>query len=1519
MRRVYGIMVVFLVATMMLAAQSFTSLWKQVKVAEEKDQPKSALAAIEKIERKAEKEQSYGNLLAAMLRELTLQNEISPDSLKMARKRLTDRQQAWRNEGKGVEALLADVALSPEKVSVDSLIASADSALYRKPNMAPGYEPLIKKGEDSQYFDHDLLSMIILADDKGKTTTDKLAKIYGEENKVVAWRRTLEAITAEKDNGKKIALIDQALTEWKTWKTIGELKNMRNELTCPRYNAEVAEDIVQTHKNVKQVFRSIRNVKSATITLKSDKGETRTYSKAFDIKNEWDIIDADTLDMGKLAYGVWTVSIRDDKGEIKVENQKIYVTDLKVIEQRLPQGKTRVVVVDGTTGSPVPNATVHYKEISTDAPEKTIKTDENGEATLEAEKGERENYRYWVRATKGEDTAMPESNIWTSYSQAGKAKAVLSFTDLFTDRAIYRRGQTVYVTAICHNLYDGKEPVTAPNEKVTLTLKDKQGKDVAEKVVVTDEYGTAVTEFTVPEEGLNGNYYINAKHDIQTARTTIKVEDYKRPTFAVTMEHSHKNRVATDGVYHLGDTAIVSGVAKTYSGVPVVNARVACTVTRNNGWWIARGGEEIKRDTLYTDGDGRFAMEVPMAIPADVDTTWYFSYRYIVKAEVTDNAGETQSASTSLTIQNNRPTKPAEPEKPKMLSASAESFSADNAPVVIMMRNVEQDGKNTYAYYTLCAGNKVVDKGKIEFADSTTYTITYKEEYGDGIQFSVAWIKNGTLYSDNVKVKKYLPSKKLTMEWGTFRDKMYPGQTETWTLRIKNPDGTPSNAQVMAVMYDKSLDALTSFGWMLNDRRTLYTPYTGWHTNSVGSCYFWGSKTLRPIIVKPLAFNQIDAYYKFEEALFPFTRLYRTNSVAKGGKLMYATASREMKSNAAIGSFDAVEESMVVGYAADEADMGEESVNLRSDFSETAFFLPQVMADKNGVATLKFTMPESVTTWRFMALAHDKEMRTALMDTTAITQKKIMIQGRMPRFIRVDDKATIGATVANLTEKKQKATVTLMVKDGETEKKLYTEKKIVTIEAGKTSDVSFNLQESAKCHINESTSLLCVFTAEIPNFSDGEQHMLPVLPNTFEEKTDTATIIVNPRKMMMDALPDLQVPKSKNAITLANAYYANVLTAHVKDTVVSAANDNVLAQLLNLQNADGGFSWYGGMKSSKYITIEVLKTFARLNIMCGKQSRTEYMMDRAFSYAKVQMEEEMCDMKKYGVKYLSQTALDWLYTLAISEKDGGGAERYFRNMIYGETKGDDMQTKAVAAITLNENGKKKKAEEFAESIKQHTVYREDMGRYFDSYRARYSWCDYRIPTHTMCVEALKNVTPQDGQTISEMLRWLVSAKRTQRWDNPINTVNAIYALYSSKDSTVMASYSVKPEDIKGALKVKRAVSGEMKVGKKVKVTLTIEADRDYDFVTVTDNRAACMDPVNQLSGYHWNSRWGYYAEMRDSQSIYHFDQLAKGTHVIETEYYIERTGEYQSGNAEVVCEYAPEFRGYAEPVIINVR
>ena len=116
--------------------------------------------------------------------------------------------------------------------------------------------------------------------------------------------------------------------------------------------------------------------------------------------------------------------------------------------------------------------------------------------------------------------------------------------------------------------------------------------------------------------------------------------------------------------------------------------------------------------------------------------------------------------------------------------------------------------------------------------------------------------------------------------------------------------------------------------------------------------------------------------------------------------------------------------------------------------------------------------------------------------------------------------------------------------------------------------------------------------------------------------------------------------------------------------------------------------------------------------------------------------------------------------------------------------------------------------------------------------------------------------------------------------------------------------------------VNGAQASSFSVGDRVTVRITIEAERDYDFVEVVDKRAACMEPVAQLSGYEW--RGGFYRSTRDNATHFFFDMLSKGRHVIETEYYIDREGNYQTGTCTVQCAYAPEFRGTAKPITIKV-
>jgi uncharacterized protein YfaS (alpha-2-macroglobulin family) len=250
----------------------------------------------------------------------------------------------------------------------------------------------------------------------------------------------------------------------------------------------------------------------------------------------------------------------------------------------------------------------------------------------------------------------------------------------------------------------------------------------------------------------------------------------------------------------------------------------------------------------------------------------------------------------------------------------------------------------------------------------------------------------------------------------------------------------------------------------------------------------------------------------------------------------------------------------------------------------------------------------------------------------------------------------------------------------------------------------------------------------------------------------------------------------------------------------------------------------------------------------------------------------------------------------------------------------------------------------------------------------------------VAIEALQRLTPDDRQTIIEMQRWLLQEKRTQAWDTPINSVNAVYAFLMEKGDqktgnslkldaenatikvdgspldlpkataaigyvktnvsaeskelaiektsegtswgAVYAQFFQESKNIADSgsgITVKREIltsdNSQLKVGDRIKVRITITSDRDYDFVQVVEKRAACMEPVHQLSGWHYGS----YCAPHDCATNYYFDCLSKGTHVIENEYFIDRAGTYETGTCTVECAYAPEFRATTKSQTIIVR
>lgn len=425
---------------------------------------------------------------------------------------------------------------------------------------------------------------------------------------------------------------------------------------------------------------------------------------------------------------------------------------------------------------------------------------------------------------------------------------------------------------------------------------------------------------------------------------------------------------------------------------------------------------------------------------------------------------------------------------------------------------------------------------------------------------------------------------------------------------------------------------------------------------------------------------------------------------------------------------------------------------------------------------------------------------------------------------------------------------------------------------------------------------------------------------------------------------------------------------------------NNIAKLSLLQNEDGSFAWWKGMTGSTPLTGRVLQMLVRLNTMIGNQSETAGIVAAAFKFMDKQMAHEVQSMQQQQAKGLgmpvpSEQAIGYLYASTLAKRNMKGATlanyKYLLDLIATATPQLDICQKAMAAVVLADNGYRKQAADMLESIKQYMVMSNDMGRYFDTPKARYSWCDYRIPTQVAAIEALQMLTPDDKSTIDDMKRWLLQSKRTQAWTTPINTADAVYAflngnvaalkaeeaggveltlngkkwtapkaqamvgyakmvksgtemnnLIISKASGKMAWGAVYAQSMQSAdsiaatatgMKVKREIvkngvactEGKVKlcIGDRIVVRIMVDADRDYDFVMIADKRAACLEPTAQLSGY----REGCYCSTKDNATYFFFDSFAKGQHVVEQEYYVDRKGTYHTGTCTVQCAYSPEF------------
>lgn len=986
---------------------------------------------------------------------------------------------------------------------------------------------------------------------------------------------------------------------------------------------------------------------------------------------------------------------------------------------------------------------------------------------------------------------------------------------------------------------------------------------------------------------------------------------------------------------------------------------------------------------------------------------------------------------------------------------TAKTFPRDGKPVYVQVGSSEN---GAHIVYSIIAGNKLLVKGAWELGDSiVTLPFTYKPEYASGVVINYSFVKNGECYTRKISIARPLPEKKLNITWKTFRDRLTPGQKEKWTLQITTPDGKPAKAQLMSVLYDKSLDQLADHTWKMSLGFSQWLPDCYWKSNL--KYYEMGLSGTYPTKYydeKELEVDQFDgkyfSYYGYMQAVelsklerssggtVEAVRIQKDELVRDEAKVMRSRGNQMARVGASAPSvnkvFDVVEEMpQFAGGSGSDAGQFLDKVQIRENLNETAFFYPALESDNQGNVAINFTLPESVTTWKFMGLAHDKEMRNGLLVDEAVAQKTVMVQPNMPRFLREGDKSCIVVKLFNTSDKKVSGNARMQILDAETQKVVWQKTQGYRIDAEGSATVSFDVQGLKEgVYINK-------VVAAGNGYSDGEQHYLPVLSNrelvvntlpiTLHQKGEqnfdlsklflnkegkqakgaadakvTVEYTNNPSWLMVKALPAISNPDEEDAISLMSAIYANTITTHIQKHLSLEKQpeqnlsqetirlQNQVEKLKKLQNPNGSFSWWKGMKGSRYMTTSVAEMMVRLNAVAGVQKSTAKMLTSAINYLSWQTAQEVREMKKMEEKKHkvspSEQALHYLYILSMDGrkmKQNQEADKAYLLEKMSKMTGDfTIYGKARAAVVLAKNCQqnadyREKAGEYLQSVNEYAVYREEMGRYYDTRKALYSWRNYKIPTQVSVIEAMQMLKPNDKQTIEELQRWLLMSKRTQSWDTPVNTVDAVYAFMKGNESNwnrkaenavlkldgkllpmpqdsttlgyvktekvgkastlsinkksdytswgaVYAEFKQPISEIASAesgIKVRRVIvpaesqgrgKAQAKVGEKVKVTLIITADRDYDFVKIVDKRAACLEPVNQLSGYQWGMEC--YVSPKDNTTNFYFDRLSKGKHFVEMEYYVDRKGDYQSGSCTAECTYSPEFGGRTEAYKMTV-
>lgn len=1031
---------------------------------------------------------------------------------------------------------------------------------------------------------------------------------------------------------------------------------------------------------------------------------------------------------------------------------------------------TDIFVHNRQTGKPLKgvSATIKKEENKT---EKTFKgiSDKNGRIRFS-----NKEYNGYKPGTiwKGDDTLYNSNYLyissWSRYKPHTYKMA------LFTDRAIYSPGQTVYFKTLT---WEGKENNlrTAANKKVYITLKDPNGNAVERHALTTNEYGSTSGTFVLPQNNLNGKYHIYLEGEEKgSTYKSIKVEEYKRPQFEIQFDKF-------DGIYRLGDSVTITGRAISYSGAPLGGTKGNYKIKRSNPNRLYRAGTLIDNGEISLTEDGSFTITFKAANDPQSKSKISKFFQFNIDVYITDITGETQNQKTSINIGeqtlrayitiddellktkenyckidsknlNGNPAdckgkitvtkliSKAKPERSSIFNRLSDTaFYSEKEWAKIFPKNAYynpaplQNEKVTVLSFDTkkdrtvnLTGIENWEPGKYQFkletfdhyGDTVTYTKTITV-YGSALKkiphptflktklmsekvqagenavlyimsseavtvYVEAETNSNVIYSQTVKLNNSIKKitipvtksevggffirastilndryyekqhqievpftdKELHVSFETFRPVTLPGSKEQWKIKIQGANKEAYIAEMLACLYDKSLDAFTKNKWSLtpyNKNRSgiswdyhqktsynisTYRDYSYFSTeypttarlNKYGFQYNFhfraagrGVARARNGAAYKMSLN--DDVEEEEEADLEISANYNfshdMNTSYMYGDISY---NLEEKSSGQINLEGGLSGKQLIGDISLSLNNFNE-IKVRKNFNETAFFYPHLTSDKNGVVTITFTMPESVTKWKMMGLAHTKDMKFGFTENEIITQKKLMVQPYTPRFVRISDSLVFTAKVSNLTEESMDCKTNIQFFDALTMQPITAllkdeNTKIVAIKPHQSTVVTWNLKIG-----KDVQAITYRITAQAGNHTDGEENTIPVLSNkklvtetlplyinkkgkkqytftslktnsspTLEHHRYTLEYTSNPTWYTVQALPYLIEFPYECAEQTFSRYYANSISEHI--VISNPKIQDVFKQWKNAKTSDAFISNLEKNKELKSILIE---------------------------------------------------------------------------------------------------------------------------------------------------------------------------------------------------------------------------------------------------------------------------------------------------------------------------------------------